>query len=171
AGPDPDALRDAGPGAGGELDVHRLIRIARRVPRRHGRRLARCGAFRADRRRRRDRRHADLDVGLPAASPRRQARNRAGAAAVTTARRDPGLEDPGSAYKPSLMGASWEFRLRPDALEWHAGGRGGRIPYGTITRVRLSFRPVTMQTRRFVTEIWSPGAARADEPTAGECPA
>ena len=27
-------------------------------------------------------------------------------------------------------------------------------------RIRLSFRPVTMQTRRFVTEIWWPGAPR-----------
>jgi hypothetical protein len=57
-------------------------------------------------------------------------------------------------YKPSLMGAGWEFRLRPDALEWRAGRHEGRIPYGSISRVRLSFRPVTMQTRRFLTEIW-----------------
>ena len=63
-------------------------------------------------------------------------------------------------YKPSLMGAAWELRLRPDALEWRTGRHDGRIPYGRITRIRLSFRPVTMQTRRFVTEIWWPGAPR-----------
>jgi hypothetical protein len=63
-------------------------------------------------------------------------------------------------YKPSLMGAAWELRLRPDALEWRTGRHQGRIPYDRITRVRLSFRPVTMQTRRFVTEIWWPGAPR-----------
>ena len=57
-------------------------------------------------------------------------------------------------YKPSLMGAAWELSLEPDALAWRTGGHHGRIPYGRITRVRLSFRPVTMQTRRFVTEIW-----------------
>ena len=57
-------------------------------------------------------------------------------------------------YKPSLMGAAWELSLEPDALAWRTGGHQGRIPYGRITRVRLSFRPVTMQTRRFVTEIW-----------------
>jgi len=64
------------------------------------------------------------------------------------------------AFKPSLMGAAWEFRLRPDALEWRTGRHQGRIPYDRITRIRLSFRPVTMQTRRFVTEVWSPGAPR-----------
>jgi hypothetical protein len=58
------------------------------------------------------------------------------------------------AYKPSLMGAPWEFRLAPDALEWQIGRYRGRTPYVRIARVRLSFRPVTMQTRRFVTEIW-----------------
>jgi hypothetical protein len=63
-------------------------------------------------------------------------------------------------YKPSLMGAAWELRLRPDALEWRTGRHHGRIPYDGITRIRLSFRPVTMQTRRFVTEIWWPGAPR-----------
>src|SRR6266699_5947570 len=58
------------------------------------------------------------------------------------------------------MGAAWELRLRPDALEWQAGRRCGRIPYARVTWVRLSFRPVTMQTRRFVTEIWWPGGPR-----------
>ncbi len=63
-------------------------------------------------------------------------------------------DDPVYGYKPSLMGAGWEFRLRPDALEWRAGRHEGRVRYGSIARVRLSFRPVTMQTRRFLTEIW-----------------
>jgi hypothetical protein len=63
-------------------------------------------------------------------------------------------DDPVYAYKPSLMGAPWELRLRPDALAWQMGRHEGRIPYGRIRRVRLSYRPVTMQTRRFVTEIW-----------------
>ncbi len=57
-------------------------------------------------------------------------------------------------HKPSLMGAPWEFRLTPDALEWSAGRHRGRVAYARIGRVRLSFRPVTMQTRRFVAEIW-----------------
>ena len=72
---------------------------------------------------------------------------------------DPG-DDPVYVYKPSLMGAPWELRLGPDALEWQVGWRRGRIPYRRITRVRLSFRPLTMQTRRFVTEIWWPDGPR-----------
>jgi hypothetical protein len=52
------------------------------------------------------------------------------------------------------MGSAWEFRLRPEGLAWHVGRLEGCVPYDRIRRVRLSFRPVTMQTRRFVTEIW-----------------
>jgi hypothetical protein len=66
---------------------------------------------------------------------------------------EPG-DDPVYRYKPSLMGAPWELRLQPDGLAWQVGRQEGRIPYGRIRRVRLSFRPVTTQTRRFVTEIW-----------------
>jgi hypothetical protein len=74
--------------------------------------------------------------------------------------RPSGADDLLYVHKPSLMGAPWELRLRPDALEWRTGRYHGRIPYDRITRIRLSFRPVTMQTRRFVTEIWGPGAPR-----------
>ena len=62
-------------------------------------------------------------------------------------RRPDGGEDPVYIHKPSLMGAPWELHLRPDALEWHTGRHQGRIPYARVTRVRLSFRPVTMQDR------------------------
>lgn len=68
--------------------------------------------------------------------------------------------DPTYAYKPSLLGAPWEFRLTPDALDWSIGRHQGRTPYDRITRVRLSFRPVTMQTRRFVTEVWPAGGPK-----------
>jgi len=57
-------------------------------------------------------------------------------------------------YKPSLMGAAFEASLEPDALTWRAGGRTGRIPYAEVRRLRLSFRPVTMQSRRYIAEIW-----------------
>ena len=63
-------------------------------------------------------------------------------------------DNPAYSYKASLVGAAFEFRLRPDGLEWRKGRREGRMPYGRIVRVRLSFRPMTMQMRRFVTEIW-----------------
>jgi hypothetical protein len=68
-------------------------------------------------------------------------------------------------YKPSLLGAAWEFRLRLDALQWQAGRHAGAIPYDRIVRVRLSFRPVSMQTRRFVTEIWLATGARLSIPS------
>src|SRR3979411_2549021 len=56
-------------------------------------------------------------------------------------------------YKPSRRGAACEFRLRPEALEWRKGRHEGRTPYGRIARVRLSFRPMTMQMRRSGAEI------------------
>lgn len=76
-----------------------------------------------------------------------------------TRRSDPAT-DPVYIHKPSLMGAPWELRLRPEALEWRTGRHEGRIPYARVTRVRLSFRPVTMQTRRFLAEVWSAGGPR-----------
>jgi hypothetical protein len=57
-------------------------------------------------------------------------------------------------YKSSVMGAPLEFHLTPDALEWRKGGIAGRTPYGSVRRIRLSFRPMTMQNYRFVTEVW-----------------
>lgn len=64
------------------------------------------------------------------------------------------------AYKASLMGAPWEFRLDPDRLVWVIGRRQGEVFYRDIKRVRLSFRPATMQSYRFIAEIWSPGAPK-----------
>jgi hypothetical protein len=59
------------------------------------------------------------------------------------------------AYKASLMGGAWILRLGPDALHWSVGTMAGTVPYSSIRRIRLSFRPVTMQSYRFLTEIWS----------------
>jgi len=67
---------------------------------------------------------------------------------------DPASGDPLYAYKPSLAGTPWHFRLRADVIEWRLGARSDRVPYGRIRRVRLSFRPTPMQRRRFVAEIW-----------------
>ena len=63
-------------------------------------------------------------------------------------------------HKPSLMGAAWEFRLLDDALAFRIGAREGRVPYRSIRRVRLSFRPVTTQSRRFLAESWADGAPK-----------
>ena len=65
--------------------------------------------------------------------------------------------DPSYAYRPSLIGGGCQFTLRPDAMEWQIGSRNGRIHYDRISAIRLSYRPVTMQSHRFITEIWSPG--------------
>jgi hypothetical protein len=62
---------------------------------------------------------------------------------------------PTYAFKPSVVGGWCTFTLKPDGLHWQIGARGGRVRYERIRAVRLSFRPVTMQSRRFVTEIWS----------------
>ena len=58
------------------------------------------------------------------------------------------------AYKPSLASPPYEFHLASDALYWRMGARSDRIPYGRIRRVRLSYRPLTMHTHRFLAEIW-----------------
>jgi hypothetical protein len=52
------------------------------------------------------------------------------------------------------MGSPFEFALTPDALEWQKGPQRGRASYARIRRVRLGFRPMTMQNYRFLAEIW-----------------
>lgn len=58
------------------------------------------------------------------------------------------------AFKSSVIGAPTELQLTDDALEWRKGAAGGRAPYRGIRRMRLSFRPMTMQSYRFITEVW-----------------
>ncbi|HVY59414.1 MAG TPA: hypothetical protein VHA77_16305 [Xanthobacteraceae bacterium] len=65
-------------------------------------------------------------------------------------------------YRPSLLGAPVELRLATDALEWRKGSRSGRTPYGDIRRVRLSFRPLTLQTNRFIAEVWARGQPKLE---------
>lgn len=60
-------------------------------------------------------------------------------------------------YRPSLMGAPWQFRLAEGELEWTAGRYSGGVPFDKIRRVRMSFKPTNMQQRRFMTEIWADG--------------
>ena len=73
---------------------------------------------------------------------------------------DEQAREPVFVYKPSLMGAPFEFRLAADALEWRKGRYEGRTPYDRIRRIRLSFRPMTMQSYRFVTEVWPEGGPK-----------
>ena len=65
-------------------------------------------------------------------------------------------------FRPSLLGAPREFKLAADGLRWTAGSRSGRVPFRDVRRVRLSYRPVSMQAHRFVTEVWAEGAPKLE---------
>jgi hypothetical protein len=67
----------------------------------------------------------------------------------------PGGDVPSYSYRPSAVGAPRTFRLSGQFLDWDTGRRSGRIALGRIIKVRMSYRPATMQNLRFVTEIWS----------------
>lgn len=64
------------------------------------------------------------------------------------------------AYKASLIGSAHEFELTDAGLSWRVGGRSGVWSYGDIASVRLSFRPVSMQARRFRADIENAGGGR-----------
>jgi hypothetical protein len=57
------------------------------------------------------------------------------------------------AYKASLIGAAHQFELSGDGLSWRIAGRSGVWPYAGIAAIRLSYRPVSMQSRRFRADI------------------
>lgn len=57
------------------------------------------------------------------------------------------------AYKASLIGAAHQFELTEEGLAWQVGGKSGVWPYTDIAVVRLSYRPVSMQSRRFRADI------------------
>jgi uncharacterized membrane protein YphA (DoxX/SURF4 family) len=57
------------------------------------------------------------------------------------------------AYKASLIGAAHRFELTDDGLSWRIAGKSGVWPYARISAIRLSYRPVSMQSRRFRADI------------------
>ena len=63
-------------------------------------------------------------------------------------------------YRPSLLGAPFTYRLTAAGLAYQAGRRAGVVPYRDVRRVRLSFKPASMQSRRFLSEIWADGAPK-----------
>ena len=74
-----------------------------------------------------------------------------------------GLGEPVAyAYRPSLLGAAREFKLAGDGIAWAAGRREGHIPFRTVRRLRLSYRPASMQSHRFMTELWADGAPKLE---------
>jgi hypothetical protein len=63
-------------------------------------------------------------------------------------------------YKASLIGSAHRFDLTDDGLSWQLGGRSGVWAYSAIAAVRLSYRPMSMQPRRFRCDIEHAGGAR-----------
>ena len=57
------------------------------------------------------------------------------------------------AYKASLIGAAHQFELTDDGLSWQVGGKSAVWAYADIAAIRLSYRPVSMQSRRFRADI------------------
>lgn len=57
------------------------------------------------------------------------------------------------AFKASLIGAAHRFELAEDGLSWRIGGKSGVWRYADIAAIDLSYRPVSMQSRRFRADI------------------
>jgi hypothetical protein len=57
------------------------------------------------------------------------------------------------AYKASLIGSAHEFELTGNGLSWQARGKSGVWPYADIVAIRLSYRPVSMQSRRYRADV------------------
>jgi hypothetical protein len=64
------------------------------------------------------------------------------------------------AYKASLMGSAHQFELTDSGLSWRVAGKSGVWPYAGIAAIRLSYRPVSMQSRRFRADIDRSGGGR-----------
>jgi hypothetical protein len=64
------------------------------------------------------------------------------------------------AYKASLIGAAHQFELTESGLSWRLAGRAGTWPYAEIAAIALSYRPVSMQARRFRADLRHQSGAR-----------
>ncbi|MGA7939481.1 hypothetical protein [Bradyrhizobium sp.] len=64
------------------------------------------------------------------------------------------------AYKASLIGSAHQFELTEQGMSWRIAGRTGLWDYADIAAVRLSYRPVSMQSRRFRADIEKAGGGR-----------
>lgn len=60
-------------------------------------------------------------------------------------------------FRPSLIGAPSQFELTRDGLSWRVAGKSGVWPYASIAAIRLSYRPITMQSRRFRADLRNAG--------------
>jgi hypothetical protein len=64
------------------------------------------------------------------------------------------------AYKASLIGAAHQFQLTDNGMAWRVAGKSGVWPYAGIAAIRLTYRPVSMQSHRFRADIENADAAR-----------
>jgi hypothetical protein len=64
------------------------------------------------------------------------------------------------AFKASLVGAAHQFELTDEGLSWRLHGRSGLWRYADISAIRLSYRPVSMQARRFRADVGHVGGGR-----------
>ncbi|MGH6666029.1 MAG: hypothetical protein ACREB2_14195 [Pseudolabrys sp.] len=65
-------------------------------------------------------------------------------------------------YRPSLLGGACEFKLAGDGLDWTVGRRSGHVRFRDVRRLRLSYRPTSMQSHRFMTELWADGSPKLE---------
>ncbi len=63
-------------------------------------------------------------------------------------------------YKASLISSAYQFELTDAGLSWRIGRRSGVWPYADIASIRLSYRPMSMQSRRFRADIARTGDGR-----------
>ena len=63
-------------------------------------------------------------------------------------------------YKASLISSAYQFELTDCGLSWRIGRRSGVWPYADIASIRLSYRPMSMQSRRFRADIERAGGGR-----------
>ncbi|MFN3658920.1 MAG: hypothetical protein ACK4UO_16855 [Pseudolabrys sp.] len=75
---------------------------------------------------------------------------------------EPDEAEQGASYsfRSSLLGPGWEFRITGDGLDWSSGQRAGHVPFAKVRRVRMAFRPLSMQSYRFLTEVWAEGTPK-----------
>jgi hypothetical protein len=64
------------------------------------------------------------------------------------------------AYKASLIGSAHQFELTDEGLSWRIAGRSGIWPYSGISAIRLTYRPMSMQSRRFRADIENAAGGR-----------
>ncbi|WP_322518112.1 hypothetical protein SR870_11625 [Rhodopseudomonas palustris] len=81
-------------------------------------------------------------------------------AAVARSDRNADAEKAAYAFRASLIGAAQQFELTDGGLVWRIGPRSGLWPYATIAKVRLSYRPVSMQSQRYCADLEDTGGAR-----------